>query len=150
MQENSSFPHWMQLALTALASILSTIGLDRLYNNWLNRNKPAAEIHVTEATATEITVRASSSASDAIMRMMDRLTTAQVEMDRLRTERDDWRVRAMEAESEKLRADDDARAAHMFTDQLNAAARLTVCEHYPEGVRLKNFTPEQLKSPNGP
>jgi hypothetical protein len=149
MQENPSFPHWMQLALTALASVLSTIGIDRLYNNWLNRNKPAAEIHVTEATATEITVRASSSASEAVMRMMDRLNTAQGEIDRLRTERDDWRLQALGAKELAANAVDDAKAAQMFTDQLNAAARLTICEHYPEGVRLKNFTPEQLKPPVG-
>ena len=91
MQESpASIPHWMQLALTALASILSTVGIDKLYNAWLNRKKPAAEINVTEATAAEITILASSSASDAIMRMMDRLSAAQLEIDRLRKERDSW------------------------------------------------------------
>lgn len=140
MQENATIPHWMQLALTALASTLSGIGIDRLYNTWLNRKKPAAEIHVTEATAAEITIRASSSAGEAVIRMMDRLDSAQLTIDRLRGERDEWRM-------ETLKARDDANAAHMFTDQLNAAARLVICEHHPEGVRLSNFTPQQLNPP---
>jgi Tfp pilus assembly major pilin PilA len=145
MQETfTSIPHWIQLALTAVASILSTIGIDRLYNNWLNRNKPAAEIEVSQATAAEITVRASSSASEAVMRMMDRLNTAQGEIDRLRTERDDWRSQALEAKALAENAVDDAKTARMFTDQLNAAAKLTICEHYPNGVRLSDYTPRQL------
>ncbi len=90
MQESSTFPHWMQLALTALASVLSGIGIDKLYNTWLNRKKPAAEVHVTEETAGEIRVRASSNASDAIMRMMEHLGRAQETIDRLRAERDGW------------------------------------------------------------
>lgn len=145
MQETSpSIPHWIQLALTAVASILSTIGIDRLYSNWLNRKKPAAEIEVSQATAAEITVRASSSASDAIMRMMDRLTSAQGEIDRLRGERDDWRSQTLEAKTLAANAVDDAKAAQMFVDQLNAAAKLTICEHHPNGVRLSDYTPKQL------
>jgi hypothetical protein len=140
MQENATIPHWMQLALTALASTLSGIGIDRLYNTWLNRKKPAAEIHLTEANAAEITIRASSSAGEAVIRMMDRLDSAQLTIDRLRGERDSWQMEA-------LKARDDAEAARMFTDQLNAAARLVICEHHPEGVRLSNFTPQQLNPP---
>lgn len=91
MQESPvSIPHWMQLAFTALASILSGIGIDKLYNTWLNRKKPAAEIHLTEANATEVTVRAYSAAGDAVGRMIDKLTEAQSTIDRLRHERDAW------------------------------------------------------------
>lgn len=86
----ASIPQWMQPALIALASILSGIGIDRLYNSWLNRKKPSAEIHVTEATANEIVVRTSSSAGDAVMRMIDKLSEAQTTIDRLRQERDAW------------------------------------------------------------
>lgn len=140
MQETGTIPHWMQLALTALASILSGIGIDKLYNTWLNRRKPAAEIHLTEANAAEVTVRAYSAAGDAVGRMLDRLDSAQLTIDRLRSERDEWRM-------ETLKARDDAKAAHMFTDQLNAVAKLVVCEHHPEGVRLKDFTPQQSNPP---
>jgi len=91
MQETSStIPHWAQLVLTAVASILSAIGIDRLYNNWLNRKKPAADIHLTEANVTEINVRSTASAGDAVVRFMDRLDTAQQTIDRLRAERDSW------------------------------------------------------------
>ena len=80
----------MQLALTAVASILSGVGIDKLYNSWLNRKKPASEIHVTEATASEIHVRAGSTAGDAVIRMLSRLDHAQETIDRLRAERDSW------------------------------------------------------------
>jgi lipase chaperone LimK len=73
-----------------LASFLAGGTIVKLLNTWLNRHKPAAEVHLSEATATEITVRASSSASDAVMRMMERLTVAQDTIDRLRQERDAW------------------------------------------------------------
>jgi len=102
MQESPSvIPHWAQLILTAVASILSAIGIDRVYNNWLNRKKPVAEIHLTEANATEITVKSAATAGDAMLRFMDRLNVAQdtidrvraesqQTIDRLRAERDSW------------------------------------------------------------
>lgn len=105
-------PHWMQYGLGILAAILSGIGIDKLYNSWLNRHKPASEIHVTEATAAEIKVRAHSSAGDALSRMMDRLDAAQVTIDGVRSERDearcdrdDWKMRAelLEIEARSLR-----------------------------------------------
>lgn len=146
MQESPVFPHWIQTALGWLAPIIAGGAIHKLVLTWLNRRKPAAEIHLTEATAAEITVRAGSNAGDAVIRMMDRLDAAQITIDkvrgdgdRLRGERDDWRVRALNAEA-------DADAARMFTDQLNAAGRLAVCEHYPNGVRLQDYTPQQLKS----
>lgn len=83
-------PHWIPTALGWLASGVAGGLIVRLWTTWLNRKKPAAEIHVTEATAGEIKVRASSSASDAIMRMMEHLGRAQETIDRLRAERDAW------------------------------------------------------------
>lgn len=132
-------PNWIQLAFGLLASFLAGGGFYKLINTWLNRRKPAAEVHLTEATAAEIVVRTGSSASDAMMRMMDRLDAAQVTIDRLRGERDDWRMQA-------VKADDDAKTAQLFVGQLNAAAKLTVCEHHPEGVKLSDFMPQQLNA----
>jgi hypothetical protein len=140
MQESPAWPHWIQTALGWLAPVVAGGAIHRLVTTWLNRHKPAAEVHVTEATAAEITVRAGSSAGDAVMRMMDRLDAAQLTIDRLRTERDDWRMKA-------LSAGDDAKASQLFTDQLTAAGKLTVCEHYPNGVRLSDYLPHQLNPP---
>jgi len=94
-------PHWVQLALTGLAGILSKVGIDRLYSAYLNRHKPAADVHLTEASATEITLRTTANAGDAMMKFMDRLDLAQTTIDRvraesqqtidrLRAERDSW------------------------------------------------------------
>lgn len=140
MQESSAFPQWIQTALGWVAPIVAGGAIHKLITTWLNRHKPAAEVHVTEATAAEIIVRAGSSAGDSVMRMMDRLDIAQLTIDRLRTERDEWRMKT-------LRAEADSQAAQLFTDQLNAAARLTVCEHHPTGVRLSDYLPSQLNPP---
>lgn len=141
MQEHLiASPTWQQLAWGIVAGLFTGGSIVKLWNVYLNRRKPAAEINVTEATATEITVRAGSNASDAIIKMMDRLDGAQSTIDRLRNERDELLLRV-------LKAEDDAETARMFTDQLNAAARLTVCEHHPSGVRLADFTPRELNPP---
>jgi chromosome segregation ATPase len=96
-------PQWLQLALTVVASILGGVGIDRLYNSWLNRKKPTAEIHLTEASATEVTVRANSTASDAVIRMLARLDSAQETIDRVRAERDAWEEQYGEVFTEKIR-----------------------------------------------
>lgn len=44
-----------------------------------------------------------------------------------------------------MRAEADAQAAQMFVEQLNAAAKLTTCEHHPNGVKLSDYAPQQLK-----
>lgn len=141
MQESPVvLPHWIQTAFGWLASGVAGGLIVRLYIIWLNRKKPAAEIELTQANATEVTVRAYSAAGDLVGRMMDRLDVAQLTIDRLRNERDDWRARAMNA-------DDDAKAAQMFTDQLTAAGKLVICEHHPNGVRLRDYIPQQLNRP---
>ena len=93
-------PHGLKTTLAVLAAILSGIGIDRLYNSWLNRKKPASEIHLTDASAEESTVRAYSQAGDAMGRMMDRLDTAQLTIDRLRKERDEWEMKAFDLQVE--------------------------------------------------
>lgn len=118
MQESpASIPQWMQPALIALASILSGIGIDRLYNSWLNRKKPSADIHLTEANATEVTVRAYSTAGDAIGRMIDKLTEAQSTIDQLRQERDAWQDEYDKAFTER---DDLLRRNGMMQDEVNS------------------------------
>lgn len=101
MQESPVWPHWIQNALGWLASGVAGGLIVRVYTIWLNRKKPAADIQLTTATATEVSIRAGSSAGDAVIRMMDRLDKAQsandqlraetqVTIDRLRAERDAW------------------------------------------------------------
>jgi chromosome segregation ATPase len=115
-------PQWLQTAFTVLASAVTGGGIVKLYNVWLNRNKPAAEIHLTEATAAEIKVRAHSNAGDALTRMMDRLDGAQVTIDglydtinRLRSERDEFKMRKelLEIEAKSLRDQVDSAYAYV-------------------------------------
>lgn len=136
-QDSLAIPPWILESLKWLAGIGAGGLIVRFVTLYQNRHRPVAELHKTDAETTEITVRTSSNAGDAMMRMMDRLDVAQQNIDRLRIERDSWRVEA-------LNAKDDAKTAQMFVDQLNAAARLTVCEHHPAGVKLSDYTPQQL------
>lgn len=46
-----------------------------------------------------------------------------------------------------IQAEADAQAAQLFVEQLNMAAKLTVCNHHPYGVRLSDYTPQQLNQP---
>lgn len=103
MQEGAHVPQWLQLTSSILAGIVSGIGIDKLYNTWLNRKKPAAELHVTEETATEIRLRSHSTATDLVVKMMNRLDDAQITIDRVRGERDAWEQQYGEAFTEKVR-----------------------------------------------
>lgn len=102
MQEGFS-SNWTQIAFGFLASFLAGGGFYKLFNTWLHRNKPAADISLTEATAAEVHVRAGSAAGDAVVRFMNRLDTAQVTIDRLRAERDAWEQQYGEVFTERSR-----------------------------------------------
>lgn len=96
MQESPiAWPHWIQTAFGWLASGVAGGLIVRLYTTWLNRRKPAAEIHRTHAESTEIFIRAGAAASDSISRMIEKLELAQerslTTIDRLRQERDGWK-----------------------------------------------------------
>lgn len=104
MQEGiNASPTWIQIALGALASFIAGGAGYKYLHTWLNRKKPAAEIHVAEATAAEITVRASSTAGDAMIRFMGRLEQAQTSIDRLRVERDSWEQQYDEVFTDRAR-----------------------------------------------
>lgn len=57
----------------------------------------------------------------------------------------DLQQQLFEFKGRTLRAEADAQAAQMFVEQLNAAAKLTTCEHHPNGVKLSNYAPQQLR-----
>lgn len=103
MQEGTQVPQWLQLASSILAGIVSGIGIDKLYNSWLNRKKPTAELHVTEETATEIRLRSHSTATDIVVKMMNRLDEAQITIDRIRSERDAWEEQYGEVFTDRAR-----------------------------------------------
>lgn len=99
----STSPAWLQTALGWIASFVTGATIFKLVEVWLNRKKPAAELQVTEATATEITVRSHSTAGDALARMMNRLDQAQTTIDRVRGERDAWEEQYAEVFTEKVK-----------------------------------------------
>lgn len=108
---------WTQLALSILATLLTGGGIFKLIDTWRYRKKPAADVDVVEATATEIKVRSHSTAGDSLARMMDRLDQAQLVIDRLRDERNDWELKAFDLQVE-------LKESRIALGQLEAQAKL--------------------------
>lgn len=126
---------WSQL-IYLLAGVL--IGLiPEFYRAYHSKQKTlleAAEVEVriekTDAETASLRLRDDLATGEGVGRM---LTTLMEAGDELR----DLQKRAIQAEA-------DAQVAQLFVDQLNAAAKLAVCEHHPHGVRLSDYTPQQL------
>lgn len=93
MEEAKTIPHWVIQALQSVALFLAGGTLYRIIALYLNRKKPKAEIHETEARATAITIRSSSNAGDAVIRMMDRLEETQEKIDNIRDDSYDLKLR---------------------------------------------------------
>lgn len=144
-------PHWLQYGLGIVAAILSGVGIDRLYNSWLQRKKPTAEIHKTEAETTEVHVRARSSAVDALGRMMDRLDAAQVTIDGVRAE--NYKLHK-ENDELKLRVDLMVIAEQSMKDQLDSAVAYikflgkhpTDVDRFRVQMKTESNEPDQPKS----
>lgn len=91
MQELSTTSQtWANIFYLAVAGVLGYLARSgyKWVTLWLNRRKPAAEVHETAARTAEILVRSSSTAGDAVIRFMDRIEAAQVKIDGLIEERD--------------------------------------------------------------
>jgi hypothetical protein len=129
---------WSQL-IYLLTGIL--IGLiPEIYRTYRDRKKSyleaseaEARIEKTTAEVTSLRLHDDLATGEGVGRMLTTLIEAG---DQLR----DLQRRATQAEA-------DAQMAQMFVDQLNAAGRLAVCEHHPNGVRLSDYAPQQLKKP---
>lgn len=96
----SPSPAWLQSAFGWIASFVAGGTIFKLVDVWLNRKKPAAEVHVTHATAQEITVRSHMTAGEALAKMMDRLDQAQATIDKVRDESSGWEMKAFDLQME--------------------------------------------------
>ena len=89
MQETPhAMPHWVFQILQWLAAFGAGGLIVKLIMLYQNRKRPKAEIEKTEAETTEIIIRSSTSASDAVIRMMNKLDETLICLDRARSERD--------------------------------------------------------------
>ena len=92
MQEFGSSSHtWANIFYLVVAAFFGYLARSgyKWVTLWLNRRKPAAEVHETAARTAEILVRSSSTAGDAVIRFMDRIEAAQIKIDSLIDERDE-------------------------------------------------------------
>lgn len=136
MQETMNpSPSWSEIALGIIAVLLGGGGIYKAYDVWLNRKKPTADLHISEATATEITVRTHLTAAQGVASMMKQLMDAQETIDRLRRERDEMELKAFDLQME-LR---DSRDANR---QLMAQAKL---DNHQLGKQMAFIVMKNLK-----
>jgi hypothetical protein len=129
--------NWRELTYLFLAALITLI--PEIYRRYANSKKTRLENDETQMRTGKTAAETQS------MRLRDDLAVSEQVGQMLSTliqtgdELRDLQRRAIQAEA-------DAQVAQLFVDQLNAAAKLAVCEHHPHGVRLSDYTPHQLKS----
>ena len=101
MQELShSSLSWTQIAFGILASFIGGGGAYKLFNIWLNRKKPAAEIDVEEARAVKTRAEARKINAEAdvqfntmLERLHARIEKMQLDVDRISDQRNEYKLR---------------------------------------------------------
>jgi hypothetical protein len=99
-QSDQASLSWTQIAFGIVASFIGGGGAYKLFNIWLNRKKPAAEIGVHEATAVKTRAEARKIHAEAdvqlntvVERFLIRIDEMTVKADAVRIERDDYKMR---------------------------------------------------------
>lgn len=132
MQDASTpIPHWLFTVLQTIATLGAGGVIVKLVDLYQNRKKPIVEVQKTEAEATEIRIRSYSTAADSNLRMMERLQNTLDDIDRIRAERDQWRLKAESAETQR-------KVDEHYIKQLLAANEL--------GVKLSDVDMTRMKS----
>jgi uncharacterized coiled-coil DUF342 family protein len=100
MQDTQPSLSWTQIAFGIVASFIGGGGAYKLFNIWLNRKKPAAEITETEARADKTRAEARKIGAEAdvqfntiIERLHARIDQMQSGVDEIRAERNEYKMR---------------------------------------------------------
>lgn len=100
MQEGISSLSWTQIAFGFLASFIGGGGAYKLFNIWLNRKKPLAEVHEsiaragkTRAEARKLDAESDAHNADVVSRVTLRLEQMQIRKDEIAAERDEFKTR---------------------------------------------------------
>lgn len=149
MQNAPEAPHATHLVyLQTVAQYLGTgviaVCIKELFDRWRNRQQAEQQAPLNEAQARSldsVSLRDANKRMQELMEVIYELNSdvaaERVRADRAEMERD-WRDMDIEhLQLEVARYKDEANAAHLFTEQLNNAAKL-------KGVHLSDFTPAQL------
>lgn len=126
---------WSQLTHLLIGILIGLI--PELYRTYRDRKKSYLEVTEAEVRVEKTTAEVTS------LRLRDDLATGEG-VGRMLTTLIDAGDQLRELQKRATQAEMDAQMAQMFVDQLNAAAKLAVCEHHPHGVRLSDYTPHQL------
>lgn len=135
MQQSPLPQSWRELIFLLLGTLILLIPESvRRYRDrkksHLEDTEAEARVERTHAEVVSLRLRDDLATGEGVGKMLNTLIEAG---DQLR----DMQRRVIQAEA-------DAQAAQLFVEQINMAAKLTVCEHHPAGIRLADFTPQQL------
>lgn len=129
---------WTQSALLLLTSFLTGGVIVKLYNTWLHRKKPKADIHLSEAQtdktraeARRIRVQADAEFSATFERLHARIDQMQEEASRCHAERDRYHA---ERDEYKMRVDLQAIELRLR----DAEVKQLVGELHARGIRLSD------------
>lgn len=135
MQQSPLPQNWREFIYLVAAVVLTLI--PETYRRYANRKKACleeAEVKartvLTEAETRSLQIRDGVAISEQVSKMLSTMMDAGDQLQELHR-------RVIQAEA-------DSQAALLFVDQLTAAGKLVVCEHHPNGVRLSDYTPQQL------
>lgn len=138
MLQQSPLPQsWREFIFLSLGSLVSLI--PETIRRYRDRKKSALENAEKEAEVEQ------SHAEIASLRLRDGLATGEG-VGRMITTMIETGDQLRDLQRRTIQAEADAQAAQMFVEQLTAAMKLAICEHYPQGVRLSDYLPSQLKS----
>lgn len=139
LQETPVIPHtWAQWLWTFLVASLGYAA--SLLTEWFKKRRSPAEEAKTNAETRSINTATDLSLVNAACEV---LAKAGQVIDKC----NHWQRKAEELERRLVQAEADSAAAQLFTEQLKAAGKLLVCEHHPDGVKLSDYTPQQLNRP---
>jgi hypothetical protein len=153
LQEYSGIPHF--LGQNLWPSVAGILAIGGFITGWFSRRK-REPVEIGKLRAETSKLDAETRGIDATTRSTDANTNqvllataceALTKASRLLDEKNHWQRKAGDLLRRAVQAEAEAAAAQMFVDQLHAAARLTVCEHHPSGVRLADFSPRELNPP---
>lgn len=99
--ESSNYPHTLaQWLYILLATFLGGGGVGAWLTAWFRRRHGPAEVRKIHAEARQIEVRSDIDLGDSVLKLIKEVSTAKIEAERLRDERNHWELKSFDLQLE--------------------------------------------------